>query len=83
MYVQAGPQQVSQSGIITYGQAQHSAENAIQTQQKNAQDDVNYASVEQNHITETSPQAANAPTHQYSPYASRALQYYPLLPQTP
>lgn len=81
VYVQAGPQQVSQSGIITYGQAQHSAENVIQTQQKNAQDDVNYADVEQNQISESSQQAANAPTRQ-TPYATRALQYYPLLAQT-
>lgn len=82
MYVQAGPQQVSENGVVTYGEPQHSAENVIQTQQKIAQDDINYASIEQNHITETSPQGVNAPTRQISPYSGRALQYYPLLPQT-
>lgn len=82
VYVQAGPQQVSQNGIITYGQPQHSAENAIQTEQKNAQDDVSYAAVEQNQISENSQQAENAPTRPATNYASRALQYYPLFSQT-
>lgn len=81
VYVQAGPQQVSQNGVITYGQPQHSAENVIQTQQKNAQDDVHYASIEQNHITETSPQGASAPTRQV--FDPRAIQYYPVLSHAP
>lgn len=77
--MQAGPQQVSQSGVITYGQSQHSPENVVQTQQKNAQDDVTYAAIEQNHLSESSQQASNAPRQ--AGY-TRALQYYPLLPQT-
>lgn len=81
VYVQAGQPQVSQTGFISYGQPQHSAENAVQTQQKNAQDDISYPAVDQNQIAETSQQAANAPTR-HADYASRALQYYPLLAQT-
>lgn len=81
VYVQAGPQQVSQNGVITYGQPQHSAENAIQTEQKNAQDDVSYSSVEQNSIVDVSPQSTAAPKHPIN-FASRAVQYYPYLPQT-
>lgn len=81
VYVQAGQPQVSQTGFISYGQPQHSAENAAQTQQKNAQDDISYPAVEQNQIAETSPQATNAPTR-HTGYESRALQYYPLLAQT-
>lgn len=81
MYVQAGQPQVQQSGFITYGQHQHSAENAAQTQQKNAQDDISYPAVEQNQISETSQQAINAPSRQPD-YGSHALQYYPLLTQT-
>lgn len=82
VYVQAGPQQVSPNGVITYGRPQHSAENTIQTQQKNAQDDVAYAAIEQNHITDTSPQAVNAPTRPTNPFIPRSLQYYQLLAQT-
>lgn len=81
VYVQAGQPQVSQNGFISFGQPQHSAENAIQTQQKNAQDDISYPAIEQNQIAESSQQAANAPTR-HAGYASRALQYYPLLAQT-
>lgn len=81
VYVQAGPQQVSQSGVITYGQAQHSAENIAQTQQKNAQDDISYAPIEQNQLLDTSQQAVNAPTRQPGDQASRAL-FYPVLAQT-
>lgn len=83
VYVQAGPQQLnSVNGVVTYGPPQHSAENFVQTQQKNAQDDINYSAIEQNQISETSQQAVNAPTHQEN-YASRALQYFPYLPQQP
>lgn len=82
VYVQAGPQQISPNGVITYGRPQHSVENSIQTQQKNAQDDVTYAAVEQNQIAENSPQAANAPTRPTNQFIPRALQYYPLLAQT-
>lgn len=82
VYVQAGPQQVSPNGIITYGRPQHSAENSIQTQQKNAQDDVTYAAIEHNQLAESSPQAANAPTRPTNTFIPRGLQYYPLLAQT-
>lgn len=83
VYVQAGPpQQVSSNSVITYGRPQHSVENSIQTQQKNAQDDVTYAAVEHNKIAENSPQAANAPTRPTNAFIPRALQYYPLLAQT-
>ena len=82
VYVQAGPQQLTQNGIVTYGQPQHSAENVVQTQQKNAQDDISYPTVEQNQIAETSQQAVNAPTRQEN-YEPRALQYFPYLTQTP
>ena len=76
VYVQAGPQQISSNGIITYGQR-------IQTQQKNAQDDITYAAVEQNQIAESSPQAANAPIRPVNPFLPRSLQYFPLLAQAP
>lgn len=80
VYVQAGPPQVSSSsGIVTYGQPQHSAENTLQQQQNTAQDDVSYASVEQNQISDSSPQLANAPSRQ----PSRVLQYFPYISQTP
>lgn len=73
---------MSQSGVITYGRPQHSIENSLQTQQKNAQDDVTYAAIEQNHISESSQQAANAPTRPTNAFLPRALQYYPLFAQT-
>lgn len=82
VYVQAGPQQLTQNGVVTYGQPQHSAENVVQTQQKNAQDDISYPAVEQNQIAETSQQAVHAPTRQEN-YEPRALQYFPYLTQTP
>lgn len=82
VYVQAGPQQVSPSGVITYGQVQHSPENVIQTQQKNAQDDVSYAAIEHNQISDNSQQSENAPTRETPTYSPRALQYYSLLAQT-
>lgn len=82
IYVQAGPQQLTQNGVVTYGQPQHSAENVVQTQQKNAQDDISYPAVEQNQIAEISQQAVHAPTRQEN-YESRALQYFPYLTQTP
>ncbi|XP_055315916.1 uncharacterized protein LOC129575826 isoform X2 [Sitodiplosis mosellana] len=82
VYVQAGPQQLTQSGVVTYGQPQHSAENVVQTQQKNAQDDISYPAIEQNQIAESSQQAVHAPSRQEN-YASRALQYFPYLTQTP
>lgn len=78
VYVQAGPQQLQPNGVITYGQPQHSAENLIQTQQKNAQDDISYPAIEQNQLSETSQQAQHAPSRQEN-YASRALQYFPYL----
>lgn len=83
VYVQAGPQQQSQNGFLTYGPPQHTIENAVQQQQKNAQDDVNYASIEQNHIQlESSQQASHAPNRQHN-YPSRVLQYFPILAQHP
>lgn len=85
VYVQAGQQQVQPNGIITYGPPQHSAENLVQQQQKNAQDDINYAnSVEQNNLLDTSKQVANAPARQqgYPTHAS-FLQYVPYLAQPP
>lgn len=85
VYVQAGPQQqVSSSGILTYGTPQHSAENSLQQQQKNAQDDINYSSVEQNNLLESSKQAPNAPARQQGyPTHSSFLQYVPYLAQQP
>lgn len=83
VYVQAGQQQLSPNGVITYSQPQHAPEN-IQ-QQPHAPDDISYASVEQNQILENSQQATHAPIARPSlTYGPRNLyQYVPLLAQTP
>lgn len=77
VYVQAGQQQLSPSGVITYGQPEN-----IQQQ---AHDDITYASVEQNQILENSQQAVHAPPARPSlNYGARSyIQYVPLLAQTP
>lgn len=83
MYVQAGQQQLSPSGVITYAQPQHAPEN-IQ-QQPQAQDDISYASVEQNQILGNSQQAIHAPVARPNlNYGARSyVQYVPVLAQTP
>lgn len=81
VYVQAGtPQLTSPSGVFTFGQHKHSNENAIQQQQKHAQDDVKYVTggIEQNQITDGSPQGLNAPRQ-----VPRLLQYVPYIQQSP
>lgn len=78
VYVQAGEQQLQSNGILTYGQPQHSIENA---EGQNAQDDIAYASIEQNQLLETSQQSAHAPTPRpsitYGP--PNFVQYVPYL----
>lgn len=87
VYVQAGAQQLQPNGILTYGQPQHSAENFDQQQQTNAQDDITYASIEQNQLVENSQQSAHAPpssSRSNIGYGSRNyVQYVPYLAHNP
>lgn len=85
VYVQAGEQQLQSNGILTYGQPQHSIEN---TEQQNVQDDIAYASIEQNQLLDTSQQSAHAPTARpsitYGPPPTRNfVQYVPYLAPNP
>lgn len=85
VYVQAGEQQLQSNGIITYGQSQHSIENA---ERQNVQDDIAYASIEQNQLVDTSQQSAHAPTSRPSvtfglPSTRNIVQYVPYLAQSP
>lgn len=82
VYVQAGSQQVSPSGVITYSQPQHAPE-SIHQQQQQQQQDITYAPVDQNQIHETSQQAAHAPQLSSNYGAPGFVQYVPFLAQTP
>lgn len=79
VYVQAGPQQILQNGVVTYGPPQHSSANAVQQQQKSAADDISYASLENHLQVDISQQNENVPSHQQN-YQSRVPKFIPQNP---
>lgn len=87
VYVQAGQQQVSPNGVVTYAPHQRPTEQQVQAQQE--QQDINYASVasvnaqQQQQQVQVGHAHAQRPSATYGPPQASYVQYLPFLAQTP